>query len=93
MEENIIRIITEILKKNDAIKVSIFGSFARGEEREESDIDLLVEFASKKSLLDVIRIERELTESLNRKVEIVTEKAISPYMISSIKNEMVTIYG
>ncbi len=49
MEKKIIRTITEILKKNDAVKVSIFGSFARGEEREGSDIDLLVEFARYKS--------------------------------------------
>jgi len=42
--------------------------------------------------LDLIRIERELSEKLNRKIDLLTEKSISPYMIESIRKEMVTIW-
>jgi len=86
-------IIISHLKDNDASSISIFGSYARGEEGSNSDIDIIVIFSSKKSLLDLIRIERELSEKLNRKIDLLTEKSISPYMIESIRKEMVTIYG
>lgn len=85
-------IIISYLKDNDAKCISIFGSYARGEEEPSSDIDIIVSFSTKKSLLDLIRIERELSEKLKRKVDLLTEKSISPYMIESIRKEMVTIY-
>lgn len=86
-------IIISYLKDNDAKCISIFGSYARGEEGPSSDIDIIVSFSSKKSLLDLIRLERELSEKLNRKIDLLTEKSISPYLIDSIKEEMVTIYN
>ena len=58
LNKNEIRIIKEFLIKNDAIKISIFGSTARNEENKNSDIDILVLFSTKKSLLDLVRIER-----------------------------------
>ena len=48
--------ILPILKKNDVVRASIFGSFARGEEKRGSDIDMLVELDKKHSLLDLIGI-------------------------------------
>lgn len=86
-------IIISYLKDNDAKCISIFGSYARGEEGPSSDIDIIVSFYTKKSLLDLIRLERELSEKLNRKIDLLTEKSISPYLIDSIKEEMVTIYN
>lgn len=85
-------IIINYLKENDAKCISIFGSYARGEEGPSSDIDIIVSFSTKKSLLDLIRIERELSKILNRKINLLTEKSISPYMIESIRKEMVIIY-
>ena len=60
--------ISSFLKKEGAKKIAIFGSYARGEERPESDIDFLVEFSETKGLLTLIRIERELSEFLGVKV-------------------------
>ena len=45
--------IIEILRRNDVKKASFFGSIVRGEMTEESDVDLLVEFEGKKSLMDL----------------------------------------
>ncbi len=92
-KEEVLRILIETLKKNGANSISIFGSYARGEEGPNSDIDIIVNFSSKKSLLELIRIERELSEKLNRKIDLLTEKSISPYLIESIREEMVNIYG
>ena len=79
--------ISSFLKKEGATKVAIFGSYAREEERPESDIDVLVEFPETKGLLTMVRIERELSEFLGVKVDLLTEGSISPYLIEGIKKE------
>jgi len=56
----------------------VFCSYVRGEEKARSDIDILVEFSGRKSLLELVRIERELSEILRIKVDLLTEKSISP---------------
>ncbi|MBU2495471.1 MAG: nucleotidyltransferase family protein [Candidatus Omnitrophica bacterium] len=73
-------------------KVSVFGSYVRGEENPGSDLDILVEFSERKSLLEIVRIERELSELLGIKVDLLTEKAISPYLRDRIKQEAQPIY-
>jgi predicted nucleotidyltransferase len=53
----------------------------------------LVEFTTKKSLLELVRIEREISETLGIKVDLLTEQSISPYLIDNIKREERVIYG
>lgn len=81
------------LKEEGATRVAIFGSYARGEEQPGSDVDVIVEFSERKSLLQLVRIERELREVLGTKVELLTENSISPYLIDRVKDEMEVIYG
>ncbi|AKB35580.1 nucleotidyltransferase [Methanosarcina siciliae C2J] len=85
--EDLFRKILSFLKQYGASKVSVFGSYVRGEEKPESDIDILVEFAERKSLLTLVNIELELSDYLGIKVDLLTEKSISPYMIDEIKKE------
>ena len=84
--------VTAILTRHGAKKISIFGSYARGEANPESDIDIMVEFSVRKSLLDIVGIEQELSEALGIKVDLLTEKSISPYLIDRIRKEMVVIH-
>jgi len=86
--ESIIR----MLKNYGAKKIAVFGSFVRGEEAPDSDIDLIVEFTDQKSLLDIVGIEQDLSDKLGIKVDLLTEKSISPYLIGRIKEEMKVIY-
>lgn len=79
-------------KKNDVSMAGVFGSVARGESTEKSDIDLLVEFSKKKSLLSLIRFERELSASLGKEVDVVTEASISPYLKDRILQDLQVIY-
>jgi len=93
IREEIFEKVTRLLKNQGARKIAVFGSYVKKEERLGSDIDIIVEFSERKSLLELVRIERELSESLGIKVDLLTEKSISPYLIDTIKKEMKVIYG
>jgi predicted nucleotidyltransferase len=84
--------IIDICRQNDVSFVGLFGSFARGENTENSDIDLLVKFSSRKSLLALVRLERELTLALSRKVDVLTDASISPYIRANILHDLKVIY-
>ena len=58
----------EICRANDAALVGVFGSIARDEDTPTSDVDLLVKFSRRKSLLDIVKLERELSTRLGKKV-------------------------
>lgn len=77
---------------NDISFLGLFGSYSRGEQNEKSDIDFLANFSIRKSLLDHVRIERELSEILGIKVDLVTEKSLSPYLVDKIKAQVKTLY-
>lgn len=81
------------LRSHGAKRIAVFGSYARNEQRKKSDIDLIVEFSPRKSLLELVRIERELSEETGKKIDLLTEKSISPFLIDSIKKEMEVIYS
>jgi predicted nucleotidyltransferase len=82
----------EICRQNDVSKVSVFGSMARGEADDQSDVDLLVEFSKRKSLLALVALERQLSTALGKKVDLLTEAAISPYLRDRIKRDQRVLY-
>ncbi|MDP2736535.1 MAG: nucleotidyltransferase family protein [bacterium] len=85
--------ILPILKKNDVVRASIFGSFARGEEKKRSDIDMLVELDKKHSLLDLIGIKYELEDVLKRKVDLLTYGGVNPRLEKYIYKDEIKIYA
>jgi len=84
-------IIIDVLRKSGVKKASLFGSFVRGEATEKSDIDLLVEFKGRKSLLDLVRLKMRLEELFGRKVDILTYKSINPLLKNRILDEQEVI--
>ncbi len=82
-----------VLERNDVKFAGIFGSYARGDARPDSDIDVLIKFDTAKSLLDLIRLEDILSDTLGRKVDLVTEKALSPYIKDSVLGDLQIFYG
>ncbi|OGI64524.1 hypothetical protein A3H53_00610 [Candidatus Nomurabacteria bacterium RIFCSPLOWO2_02_FULL_40_10] len=91
-KEKTSQIIKETLIKNGADFVALFGSFARGEEKAGSDVDILVNFKKPISLFDHAGIEIDLEHKTGKKVDLVTEKSLSKYMRPFIMNELVTLY-
>lgn len=90
--EEIEATLVSILGNYGARKIGLFGSYARGDERADSDLDVLVDFTERKSLLTLVRIERELSEHLGIRVDLLTEQAISPYLVERIKADLKVIY-
>jgi len=91
-KQDIYEKIIKYLDKKGAIRIFVFGSYVRGEENPDSDIDIIVDFKESKSLLELIEIEQELTETIGIKVDLLTSKSISPYIYKNIENEMEEIY-
>jgi len=87
-QREIEKILVDILSRHDASRIAIFGSRVRGEERPDSDLDVLVSFGRAKSLLRLIAIERELSESLGIKVDLLTETALSPHLRERIQPQL-----
>ena len=81
----------DVLKRHDVKKAALFGSVVRGEATEESDIDLLVEFEGRKSLLDLAGLQLELQEALRKKVDVLTYKSLHPLLKERILGEQVVI--
>jgi predicted nucleotidyltransferase len=78
----------ELCRKNDVAKLAVFGSMARGEANDQSDIDLLVEFSKRESLLALVSLERKMSAAIGRKIDLLTEAAISPYVRDRIKRDL-----
>ena len=81
-----------ILKNQGVIKAAIFGSFARGENTKNSDIDILVKLASGKTLLDLAGLKIDLENVLRKKVDVLTYGSIHPLLKSRILKDQKVIY-
>ena len=77
------------MKKNKVVRAGVFGSYARGEEKKNSDVDILVEFDG--SLLDLVGLEMEIEKRLGKKVDLLTYGGINHLLRERILNEEVRI--
>lgn len=89
--EEIKKPIIQVLRKHGVKRAALFGSIVRGEALENSDIDILVEFEGRKSLLDLAGLKLELEELLKRDVDVVTYKSLHPLLRDKILDEQEVI--
>jgi len=89
--EDLKRKILPILQRYGAKRAGLFGSCVRGDMKEESDIDILVEIEKDISLLDFIGLKLEIEEVLGRKVDLVEYNTIKPSLKEKILKEQVVI--
>ena len=85
--------IVPILKSNNVVRAGIFGSYARGEAKKKSDIDILIKVRKgrKFSLFDLVGLQIELEEKLGKKVDLLTYNGISPYLKKYILEDEIKI--
>jgi uncharacterized protein len=79
-------------EKRGIRSLAIFGSYSRGEQTPQSDLDVLVEFSKPVSLLRQVQIQQELEEILGLKVDLVTPAGVSPYLRPQILSSRKIIY-
>jgi predicted nucleotidyltransferase len=72
-------------------ELGIFGSYARGEQESDSDLDLLVAFDKPVTLFDLVRLENELAEELGIEVDLVTKDSLKPRIETRVRDELVTV--
>ena len=89
-----IRHITEYFKDQPILRAWLFGSYSRGEEKPDSDIDILVDYdkSSRISLLKVCSMMTDLEDILGKKVDLVENGRLKDFAISSANNDKILIY-
>ena len=90
MNKYVIKIIP-ILKKYGVSRASLFGSVVRGEENDESDIDILVEIPKDMSYFEMLDIKFELEDKLKKKVDLIEYDLIKPRLKQYILKEQIKI--
>ena len=89
--DEIRKTLIDVLRKHEVKKAALFGSIVRGEATEDSDIDLLIEFEGKKSLLDLAGLKLDLQEILRTRVDVLTYKSLHHLLKERILSEQEVI--
>jgi hypothetical protein len=72
-------------------ELGIFGSYVRGEQTEDSDVDVLVDFAKTPTLFDLVGLENELSEIVGIKVDLVHKPSLRPHLRQSVLAELISV--
>lgn len=81
----------ELSRQYGLKEIGVFGSYVRGVQREESDLDILIEFAEPVGFVKFMRLENRLSELLGVRVEMVTRKALKPFIGKQILKEVLYV--
>jgi len=85
--------VISILQPYEPIRIGIFGSYARGENKSDSDLDILIKFKNQMGLLKFVEVQQELSEKLEIEVDLVTENSLkNPRLKKYIQQDLITIY-
>ena len=79
------------LKRFKVLEIGLFGSVVRGEQKQSSDLDVLVDFADDADLFDLVGLGLFLEEKLDRKVDIVPRRALRKELKDRVLKEVVTV--
>ena len=80
-----------ILKQHQVSRAAIFGSSVTRTAKETSDLDLLIEFEGEKSLLDLVALKLDLEAEINRKVDVLTYRALHPLVREKVLKQEVRL--
>ena len=95
-KDNIIKSIKEVLKNDGRVTAAwLFGSLARGDDKFNSDIDIMVEMNTDKnySMFDLLDISHNLEHKISRKVDLVEKGYLKEFALQSASNDLIRIYG
>ena len=92
-KEMIIKLIADYFKTQPVLKAYLFGSFSRGEETEDSDVDILIVLDEKQHVgLKFFGMYEDLKELLGRNVDLVTDRSLAAFARESVDRDKILIY-
>ena len=80
------------LSEHNVKKIGLFGSFVKEQQKSTSDIDILIEFSKQVGLFKLVNLERQLTERLQKPVDLVTKGALSSYIKDDVLSDLKIFY-
>ena len=83
--------IAPILEKWGVRRASVFGSYARGEADDNSDVDILVELSEDMSLMDLVELKLEIEDAIGKRVDLVEFDAVKPSIRKSVMEDQVAL--
>lgn len=83
--------IIDIVSKFNPKMIGIFGSYARGENKANSDLDVLIDFEQDINLLEIIGLEQELTERLGLQVDLITLRSLNPQLQKYVEADLILL--
>jgi predicted nucleotidyltransferase len=97
MTDSVIKMLPKLreeLDKQPVVRAWLFGSYSRGEETKDSDVDILVEYDSNSriSLMTISRIMVALSDAIGKKVDLVEEGHLLPFAQESVEGDKILIY-
>ena len=95
MNQVVVQTIRDYFSTQPVLKAWVFGSFSRGEETSESDVDILVTFDRSSGPIGLMRHARmmlDLEERLGRKVDLVEEGTLLPFAVESVNRDKIMVY-
>ena len=84
--------IDAICSDSGVVRLAVFGSVARGNDRPDSDVDLLVEFKGPVGLPGLLKLERRFESAFGRRVDLGTESSLHPLIKSQVRRELKILY-
>ena len=85
------KLILDIVSDYNPRMIGIFGSYARGEDDPNSDLDILIDFDQTPDLLEIIGMEQELSEKLGIKVDLITVRSLNPQLKIYVEKDLVPL--
>ena len=92
MDSKVINTIVEVLKPYEPKAIAVFGSYARGENNSESDIDIAVKFKRGTTLFDICDMLATFRDDLKMNVDIADLDGMKPYFLKEIEPDLKFIY-
>ncbi len=92
LEKQLTETLQRFFAQQPVRRAYIFGSVARGEANDQSDVDVLVELEKGATLFDHARMSWQLQDLLRQKVDVVTESGLSPYLQPFFNRDRILVY-